>query len=111
MIIIDTPFSLEEIQKKHGNFYTSLVKAVVDIEKQMIGLDAEMHADIEQEMLARGSEQENLWGFNVTFENPYRIQYTSLINIRPGQGNKKMEIESSELKEKVSAIVHKLITQ
>ncbi len=78
---------------------------------EIIGLDAEMHADIEEEMLNQGSNQANLWGLNITFENPYNIQYTSLINIRPGQGNKKMEIESSELKEKMSKITYKLITQ
>ncbi len=108
---MDIPISLEEIQKNHRHFYQSLVKAVVDIEQETIGLDGEMHADIEEEMLSRGSLQNNLWGLNITFENPYQIQYTSLINIRPGQGNKKMEIESQELREKISAIVNKLVIQ
>lgn len=111
MIIIDNPISLEEVQKNHSHFYETLVKGVVDIEKEIIGLDAEMHADIEEEMLNQGSDQYNLWGFNITFEKPYNIQYASLINIRPGQGNKKMEIESRETKEKVNILTHKLIIQ
>lgn len=111
MIIMDKPITLEEIQKNHSHFYQSLVKAVVDIENGTIGLDGEMHADIEEEMLSRGSIQNNLWGCNITFENPYQIQYISLINIRPAMGNKKMEIESPEIREKVNAIAHKLVIQ
>lgn len=111
MIIINTPTSLKEIKEKHGHFYESLVKAVMDIEKGIIGVDAEMHADIEQEMLLQGSNQANLWGFNITFENPYQIQYTSLINIRPGQGNRKMEVENPTIREKISEITRKLIVQ
>lgn len=111
MIIMDIPISLEEIQKNHSHFYQSLVKAVVDIEQETIGLDGEMHADIMNEMLFRGSNQENLWGIKIIFENPYQIQYISLINIRPAMGNKKMEIESQELRDKISAIVHKLVVQ
>lgn len=70
MFVIKTPISLEEIQKNHNHFFEKMVKMVVDIEKEVIALDAELHVD-----------QENLWGANIYFNPPKLLELNSFINI------------------------------
>lgn len=111
MLIIKNPLTLKEIEKNHNHFFSEMVKIVVDIEQETIALDTELHADLEQELLEKGSKQENLWGANIYFDKPQDefIEYTSLINIRPAQNNKNMEVLNSKVKEKMKKIINKLI--
>lgn len=109
MLILREPLSLKEIQEKHSRFFSTMVKIVVDLERELLALDAEMHADLEQQLLEEGSNQAHLWGANVYFDGPNRIEFTSLINIRPAQGNRGMEVESPETKQKIEGVVKKLI--
>ena len=89
-----------------------MIKAVVDIDKQIIALDAELHADLEEVLLENGSNQENLWGINLYLEDEKdkQIEYTALINIRPSLDNRSMEIEDIQIKNKINKIVNRLIT-
>lgn len=96
-------------QKMFGN----LIKAVVDIEKEIMAVDAELHADEEAELLKTGSKQENLWGINLypemTGEN--FIEYDSMINLRPSQGNRSRGIDDAKVREKIKRIVNKLVVK
>ena len=88
-----------------------MVKAVVDIENKILAIDAELHSDLEELLLKNGSKQENLWGINIypgTGKEKF-IEYTSLINIRPSQGNASMDIKSNDLRVKIQKIVNGLI--
>ena len=60
-----------------------MCKAVVDIERNVCAVDAELHADLESLLLENGSLQENLWGVNLyPLKQKFDfIEYTSLINI------------------------------
>ena len=76
-------------------YFEDMVKYVVDVERDVVGLGGEMHADAEQLLLEDGSRQVDLWGANYY---PGRgrdgcIEYTALINIRPARGNRSMEIQ------------------
>ncbi|MBR3204494.1 hypothetical protein IKF81_02310 [Candidatus Saccharibacteria bacterium] len=88
-----------------------MVKAVVDIEKEIIGIDAEMHADIEKALLEKGSNQDYLWGINLWFDDNDEnfIEYDSMINIRPRQNNRSRDVENPETKAKVKEVVKKWI--
>ncbi len=71
----------------------------------------EFVADAEMELINLGSEQDNLWSANLY---PYkmvdqRLEYKSLINIRPRQNNKGMKIESPPIREKIKLITEKLL--
>lgn len=82
-----------------------MIKYVVDIDKRLIALGGEMHADAEQILIDSDSLQENLWGANIyPWKNPPEIEYTSLINIRPTIGNRSMEIQDEKIREKVKSI-------
>lgn len=109
--IITEPISKNELKKVAEKWFGDMVKGVVDIEKKIIVLGGEMHADSEALLLENGSRQENLWGINLyPFENNNRfIQYAALINIRPKQKNRDMEIQDPTLRKQIRSIVNILI--
>ena len=111
MKIIEDKVTLNELEKMSQAMFGNLVKAVVDIEKEIMAVDAELHADEEALLLEKGSKQENLWGINIYPEAGKEkfIEYTSLINIRPSQSNASMDIKSNDLRVKIQKIVNSLI--
>lgn len=92
--------------------YHRLVKAVVDIEKEIIAIDAELHSDEEMLLLENGSQQENLWGINIhpgLAETTDWIEFDSMINLRPSHGNSSRSVNDPKIREKIVLIVNKWI--
>ena len=91
--------------------FGGLVKAVVDVEQGTMLVDAEMHADLEAELLKCGSQQDNLWGINFypaeTGED--FLEFDSMINIRPRQNNRSRSVEDKNIQEEIRSIVTKLV--
>ena len=112
MKIISIPITRKMVLRKYNHFFRKVIKAVVDIERQIIALDAELHTDLEESLLEKGSKQENLWGVNLYLEEEKdrRIEYTALTNIRPALGNKGMEVGSPNRRDKIRRVVNRLIT-
>ena len=88
-----------------------MIKCVADIRLDLLALDADLHADLEQMLLKNGSAQENLWGFNLWVEEAGEdfIEYDSLINIRSWQGNPSRDVLDPEVREKIRQIVKQFI--
>jgi len=112
MKIIENPTKISQLWENREVDFTELMKVVVDIEKEILAIDAEMHADLENILLEHGSEQKNLWGANVYPDKNQEdfIEYTSFINIRPNQNNRSMEILDNTIKNKVRGIVTFLLS-
>ncbi len=108
--LISTPIAPEKFQQ-HLATLGDMVKVVVDITRHVMTIGGELHADGEALLLEDGSQQENLWGANVypAAAGDARVEYTSLINIRPRQGNRSQEIQSEEMRNKVRAILDTFI--
>lgn len=88
-----------------------MVKAVADVQKGLLAIDADLHADLERLLLEDGSMQESLWGFNLWVEEGEDfIEFDSLINIRSWQGNPSRDVEDPEVREAIKTIVDKFIT-
>lgn len=111
MKIVDTAISKSELKKMSGIFSGGLVKAVVDIKKGVMVVDAPMHADEEKELLDMGSHQDDLWGINLYPDLPTDdfIEFDSMINVRPRLNNFSRGIENENLQKKIISIVSKLI--
>jgi hypothetical protein len=111
MRIIDRAISFEDLKTMAQNRFGNLVKAVVDVERKIMAVDGELHSDEEALLLENGSEQRNLWGINIypDLNEQDRIEFDSLINIRPSQGNRSRGIDDAAIKVKVSRVVAKLI--
>lgn len=104
-----TKAELEKIAKE--SLGDEMVKATVDIKREILTLGGGLHADGESLLLKDGSKQENIWGINIypARSKDKRIEYFALINIRPLLGNRSMKIQNPKIKEKIRKIVDKLI--
>lgn len=103
--------SLKKLEEIAQELFGDLVKAVVDIEKRVMVVGGELHADEENHLLEFGSQQENLWGINIypQKEKDEWIEFDSMINIRPSQGNRSRNVENREIQKKIIDIVQNLI--
>ena len=92
-------------------YFGDMIKAVVDVKQGILGLDAELHADIEKELLAQGSMQADLWGINLypEMEGDDFIEFDSLINIRPYQGNRSRDVQDPAVRKQIIDVVNSLI--
>jgi len=102
------PATLRRLVERH---FEDMVKYVVDVERGTAAVGGELQADEEALLLANGSRQEDLWGANYY---PGRgrsdcIEFTSLINIRPAQGNRGMTIEDPSVCTRVRELTYLLI--
>lgn len=92
-------------------YFGDMIKAVVDVKQCILGLDAELHADIEKELLAQGAMQADLWGINLypEMEGDDFIEFDSLINIRPYQGNRSRDVQDPAVRKQIIDVVNSLI--
>ena len=104
-------FLCQEVSGQHCSTIGRLLKAVVDIQRNFLTIDSEMHSDQEEFLLEQGSRQGDLWGINI---HPYAtgddwIEFDSMINIRPSWGNRGRSIEDPIIQAKVVEIVTRLV--
>ena len=100
-----------ELQRMAEARFGDMVKAVVDLERSIMLLDAEMHADEEAELLADGSQLQDLWGINLypgLPENEW-LEFDSMINLRPSLGNQSRGVDDSTTRERITDLVRRLV--
>ena len=108
---IDSPITKEQVKEIALQRFGDMVKVVVDIEKEVMAIGAELHADEESFLLDKGSKQENLWGINIYPDllMPDALEYDSMINIRPSQNNGSRSVEGEAIRKTISEIVRTLV--
>lgn len=110
-VVKDQKIKIEELRKMSKKMFGNLVKAVVDIKKELMAVDADLHADQEAHLLENGSLQKNLWGINIypDISGDNMIEFDSMINLRPSQENRSRGVDNHETRLKIVTIVNKLI--
>ena len=111
MKIIKKSITINELNTFALQKFGNMVKVVVDIEKEIMAIDGELHADEEALLLENGSRQENLWGINLypELKGADFIEFDSMINLRPSVKNMTRGINDSKIKNKIIKIVNKLV--
>ena len=111
MKIVKEKIELSELKSMAAAMFGDLVKAVVDIEKELMAIDAELHSDEEALLLKEGSKQDDIWGINIYPELPpgERVEFDSMINLRPRVGNRTRGVDNAEIRSKIISIVNSLI--
>lgn len=110
MKIITEKIKISELNEMAKNMFGNIVKVVVDVEKKIMAVDGELHADEEVLLLQSGSEQKNLWGINIYPEMKKDfIEFDSMINIRPSMGNKTRGVEDESMRKLITKVVNDLI--
>jgi hypothetical protein len=101
----------EDLRRLVAAWFGDMVKIVVDVRRGVVAAGGELHADAEALLLDQGSRLEDLWGANYfPGLGPERcVEFTALINIRPGQGNRSMEIQSQDVRDQVRQLVEGVI--
>jgi hypothetical protein len=98
-----TPAQIKEMLQE----YESMIKIVVDIRRRVLSGGGEMHADCESVLLEDGSEQDDLWGAN-WYPAEGRIEFESLINIRPRLGNRSILIQDENIRRQVESVTREI---
>lgn len=111
IVVVEHSIAPLELRRLVDLYFGDMVKIVVDVRRRVAAVGGELHADAEQVLLSQGSAQADLWGANYYPGQGAEgcIEYTALINIRPSQGNRSMEIEDAETRRSVRDITHALV--
>jgi hypothetical protein len=110
--IIREHVSLDQLRAMAEERFGDLVKAVVDVERGIMAVSAELHSDEEAALLDDGSHQADLWGINL-YPADYGaegwLEFDSMINVRPSQGNRSRSVDDPALRERIMNVVNALV--
>lgn len=111
--VIEEPIHKSELAELAKERFGDLVKAVVDIEKGIMVVGGELHSDEEAILIESGSRQRNLWGINIYPDKSGDewIEFDSMINLRPSQGNRSRDVDDPEARKKIKEIISRLVKQ
>lgn len=112
--VTDTdPISLDDLRRLAAARFGDMIKAVVDIERRVMLVDADLHADQESSLLAEGSRQEDLWGINLYPDLPESdwLEYDSMINLRPSFGNRSRGVDDPSIRRRIADLVQRLVSR
>jgi hypothetical protein len=102
---------MDELRQLAQGRFGDMVKAVVDLRRRVMLLDADMHADQEAELLAEGAVQQDLWGVNLypDLGDADWLEFDSMINLRPSFGNRSRGVDDPATREAIATLVARLV--
>jgi len=112
MKIIKDTIEISELEEMAKKMHGELVKAMVDVERGIMAVDAPMHSDLLELLVAEeNSEPKDLWGINVHPDKTGEdfIEFDSMMNLKPALGNKSRYVENLETRNKILEIIGKII--
>lgn len=105
VVIVEEIITPGQLKSANEN-YPHYIKVVVDIEKGILAAGGEWHADAEAALLENGSKQIDLWGGGLDLITK-EIEFTSLINTRPGVSNSQ-EVLDMTIRSKMGEIIRRV---
>ena len=99
-----TPKQIEEMLETFGD----TIKLAVDVKKGVLSGGGEFHADCGAVLLQEGSEQEDIWGAD-WFPKTREIRFVALVNVRPRQKNRSLEIQEADLRHQVETVIRGIL--
>lgn len=108
MLLIIRKKADEKVLKKVAEDLSGYVKVTVDIKRGIMAAGGKLHVDGEKMLLEDGSRQADIWGGGIDFETG-EIDFDSVINLRPAQGNKSREVLNQHIRSQMEAIIHRLL--
>lgn len=111
MKILDAIISNDEMKIIAQDTFGDMIKAVVDIDRSLVAIDAQLHSDLEALLIENGSKQGGLWGINLypDIDDDDFIEFDSMINLRPSQGNLSRGIDSQDIQKSIINIVNQWV--
>jgi hypothetical protein len=111
--VVHTAISRSKLREIAAGQFGDFVKAVVDVERGLMAIGGDLHADEEATLIDGGSVPRNIWGINLypDLPNDQWIEFDSMINVRPSAGNRSRDVESPAIRDKILAIVERLVQE
>jgi len=109
ILIIREPATGEQIARMREEL-GDVIKLAVDLDRGILAGGGELHADCEQTLLDDGSKQEHIWGGD-WYPDVREVGFESLINIRPRQGNRGLELQNPAFRERLEFLVRWLLEE
>ena len=102
---------MDELRRLATGRFGDMVKAVVDLERNVMLLDADLHADQEAALLSEGSAQRDLWGINLYpgLQGDDWLEFDSMINLRPSFGNRSRGVDDPATRMAIAELVARLV--
>ena len=109
--IVGAAVTLDELRRVAEQQFGDFVKAVVDVQRGVMAIGGELHADEEACLLQDGARQADLWGINLYPDRPTAelIEFDSMINLRPSQGNRSRAVEDAAVRRQIQDLVGRLV--
>ena len=114
MKIIKDKIEVPELKEMAKKMHDNLVKAMVDVEKEIMAVDAGLHADLMESLIEEeNSEPKNIWGINIFPDKigDDLIEFDSMMNIKPAFGNRTRGVDDEKIRKEIIRIVYKLIVK
>ena len=113
MVILNSVIPKEELPEiEFDKYFDYMIKCVVDIDREIIAVNAELHSDLEQLLLENGSLQTSLYGINILYDD-WEIEFDSLINPPrnrdAGFPRAGRDVADPKARAKIEEVVHKWI--
>jgi hypothetical protein len=110
-ITASLPVSMDQVRVLARGRFGDMVKGVVDLRREVLLLDADMHADQEAELLAEGSAHVDLWGINLYLDADEHdwLEFDSMINLRPSFGNRSRGVDDPATRASIADLVGRLV--
>jgi hypothetical protein len=111
--IVRGPLTMAQLRSLARDQFGDMVKAVVDVEQGIMAIGGELHADEEVALLEQGSRQADLWGINLYVDAAPadRVEFDSMINVRPGQGNRSRSVDDPARRDRIHEVVRQLVRE
>ncbi|PIP55623.1 MAG: hypothetical protein CO183_02735 [Candidatus Zambryskibacteria bacterium CG_4_9_14_3_um_filter_42_9] len=110
--IVKNKVTQDELKTLAHEQYGDIIKAVVDVKQEILGVGGELHIDIQSLLIEKENSQgQETWGINLHLEKMGDdfIEFDSMINLKPLLGNKTRGIENLEIQNKIRKIISKLV--
>ncbi len=110
--IVKEKISIKELKALAHEQYIDVIKTVVDVRQQIMGVGGELHVDIQSLLIEKeNSRGEDTWGINLYLEKTGEdfIEFDSMINLKPNLGNRIRDVEDPTIKEKIRQVINKLV--
>jgi hypothetical protein len=109
--IVRQPITRADLAAIASRQFGDMVKAVVDLDRSVMAVGAELHSDEEAALIEDGSSQQGLWGINLypAERGDEFVEFDSMINVRPSQGNRSRGVESASVQERIRRVVQQLV--
>ena len=111
--ILLEPVPRTELADMAAQGFGDMIKAVVDVSRAIMAVGGDLHSDEEAALLDAGSHQSDLWGINLypSEQTDDWIEFDSMINVRPAQGNRSRSVEDVGLRTEIIRIVRALVVE